>query len=90
MSNSFKVKIGNFELALTGDRDRIIKSAKEVNEQLNYLSENSDIRGENLPVVAALNIAEKNIINDELHNSETKYILEEVKKMREYINENIK
>jgi len=90
MSNSFKIKIGNFDLPLTGDRDRIIKSAKEVNEQLNYLSENSDIRGEKLPVVAALNIAEKNIIDTEKHNSETKFILEEVKKMREYINENNK
>lgn len=61
--NSVKVKIGNKEYNLNGDRDLIVRSANEVNNQLNLLqNSSSEIKGDILPILTALNIAESKIL----------------------------
>jgi cell division protein ZapA (FtsZ GTPase activity inhibitor) len=60
--NSVKVKIGSKEYSLSGDRDLIVRSANEVNNQINLLQSSSpEAKGDIVPILAALNIAESKI-----------------------------
>ncbi len=60
--NSVKVKIGNKDYNLNGDRDLILKSAEEVNKHWNLLQSSSNgLSNDNLPLLTALNIAESKI-----------------------------
>jgi len=60
--NSVKVRIGNKEYNLYGDKELIEKSAEEVNRHLKLLQDSSSkITIDALPVLTALNIAESKI-----------------------------
>jgi len=90
MSNPSYFKIGNFQLKLTGDKTKILESAEEVNSQLKILSDSKyDLKQSDLPIMAALNLAEQGILNKDKHNSNINFVLEEVNKMAEHIKNSI-
>lgn len=60
--NSVKVKIGNKDYNLNGDRELILKSADEVNRHWNILqTSSSGLSVDHLPLLTALNVAESKI-----------------------------
>ena len=60
--NSVKVKIGNKDYNLNGDKDLILKSADEVNRHWNLLQTSSNgLSSDYLPLLTALNVAESKI-----------------------------
>ena len=86
MSEKTTVIIGNQEYILKGNRDLILKSAKEIDEQLKELKdkhyEESDYR---LATLAALNNWANHYNETEQTNSNLNYVLSEIKKMTEKI-----
>lgn len=80
--NSVKVRIGNKEYSLSGDKELILKSADEVNKQLSLLQNsvgNSQL--EALPILTALNIAEMKITEVENLNKEINVLKTQLSEM---------
>ena len=60
--NSVKVRIGNKEYNLNGDKELIEKSAEEVNKHFKILQDSApNLKIDALPILTALNIAESKI-----------------------------
>jgi cell division protein ZapA (FtsZ GTPase activity inhibitor) len=67
--NSVKVRIGNKEYNLNGDKELIEKSAEEVNKHYKILQDSApNLKIDALPILTALNIAESKI--NEISNLE--------------------
>ncbi|MDX9791321.1 MAG: cell division protein ZapA [Candidatus Kapaibacterium sp.] len=84
-----KVVIGGLEYKLTSDDETLLRNAIElVNAELEYLEKQSEVK---LPltqlyVLAALNLAEKYSLLKDEHDTDKKYIHDELSKMTELIN----
>lgn len=80
--NSVKVRIGNKEYSLSGDKELILKSADEVNKQLSLLQNSvGNAQLEALPILTALNIAEMKITEVENLNKEINVLKTQLSEM---------
>jgi cell division protein ZapA (FtsZ GTPase activity inhibitor) len=91
MAKSLTISIDNKDYNVIGENAEIIKlSAKLLNEKIEEIAKNR----ENIPsltktTLAALNIADMEINNEIKHSNELQRVMEEIKKITEYIETNI-
>ena len=86
MQNAIKVNIGGREYSLRGQDEDIIKqAAKEVNTQLDNLKGKTKESATTLPLLAALNIAEKYYIKKKQHEIDINFLANEINEMVNYL-----
>ncbi len=86
MQKAIKVNIGGREYSLRGEDEDIIKSAaKEVNTQLDNLIGKTKETASTLPLLAALNIAEKYYINKKQYEIDIDFLARELNEMIDYL-----
>ena len=88
MTKKIKVVIGGKEYSLAGVNEKLIlDSAAEVNKQLESLVQfNSELPDKSVShILAALNIAEKEIVSRENYENEINYISTELSKMSDFL-----
>jgi cell division protein ZapA (FtsZ GTPase activity inhibitor) len=92
MPKTIKVSIAGYDYTLIGDDENLIQhSSRIVNQQINELKlQNSELTTAALPVLAALNLAEKNYINNEQYNIDMTFLNRELNRMVDYLSEKIK
>lgn len=91
MANSLRVIIGGKEYVLRGEDESLLqKVTQEVNSQLSSL-ENShvDESATTLSILAALNIAEKHYKYKEQSTESSRYLINELNAMTEYLQKSI-
>lgn len=83
MSKTVKVNIGTKEYSLTGDDDAmILATANRVNEQFKIIEKDLGTMPEGtLAILAALNIAENDIKNEEQLQKSVSYLQKEINSM---------
>lgn len=83
MNKTVKVKIGYREYSLASDNEAmVVASTDRVNEQLELLKNNlGSMPEETLAILAALNIAENDIKNEEMINKSVSYLQREINNM---------
>ena len=87
MQNIFKVNIGGREYSLHGENEELInKAAEEVNIQLDNLKGKIKESATTLPLLAALNIAEKYYINKKQYDIDNNFLANELNEMINYLN----
>jgi cell division protein ZapA (FtsZ GTPase activity inhibitor) len=87
---SFKVNISDIEYTLTGDDETLMrKAATVVDSQIEAIKNQHSIKlsSDTLSVLAALNIAEREIKNSENAVSQSNHFNEELKKMVQHLNQ---
>ncbi|MDQ1265956.1 MAG: hypothetical protein QG635_1108 [Bacteroidota bacterium] len=91
MAEKIKVQIGIREYTLVGEDIGILqKAAEEVNEQIRELKKrHSDENSTTITVLAALNIAEKQIRNQNQYERDKVFILEEVSTMTQSLSNDL-
>lgn len=88
MFKSITVTIDGKEYRLRGrDEDIVRSAAEEVNEQLDLIKIKSsdDWPATTLPVLAALNIAERELELKKKSNQEINFLIEELNKMADFL-----
>jgi cell division protein ZapA (FtsZ GTPase activity inhibitor) len=86
MQKAIKVNIAGKEYSLRGEDEEIIKSAaEEVNTQLDNLKGKTKETASTLPLLAALNIAEKYYINRKQHEIDINFLAHELNEMINYL-----
>lgn len=87
MSKAIRVTIGGKDLTLRGnDEEKIKKSVREVNLQVQHLQQT--LREQSTPtlmVLAALNIAEKYLDVQEQSSKDVVFVSDELDKMTQYL-----
>ena len=91
MTKKMRVFIGGKEYPLRGDNEKLIQmAANEVNSQLEQLSvkhyDESEVR---LSVLAALNIAEKQLKLQQQFEIDKRFVVKELGKITNFIKDNI-
>lgn len=83
MNKTVKVKIGFREYSLACDNEAmVVASTERVNEQLELLKNNlGAMPEETLAILAALNIAENDIKNEEMMTQSVSYLQKEISNM---------
>jgi cell division protein ZapA (FtsZ GTPase activity inhibitor) len=83
MNKIVKVKIGFREYSLSSDNEAmVVASTERVNEQLELLKNNlGSMPEETLAILAALNIAENDIKNEETMTKSISYLQNEISNM---------
>ena len=91
MNKTVKVKIGYKEYSLASDNEAsVIASTERVNEQLEHLKNSlGDLPEETLAILAALNIAENDIKNEEKMKESVTYLQKELRNMSALLKEAI-
>ena len=87
---TFKVNISDIEYTLTGDDETLMrKAAFEVDSQIKAIKNQHSIKlsSDTLSVLAALNIAEKEIKNTSVSANQSNYVNDELKKMVQQLNQ---
>lgn len=84
---SVEVQIGKRQLKLKGDAELIQASADKLNLTLDMLSGNGSIKGDTLYILAGLNLAENNILNNRENEVNFNNINEELNQMSSYLEE---
>jgi cell division protein ZapA (FtsZ GTPase activity inhibitor) len=87
---TFKVNISDIEYTLTGDDETLMrKAAYEVSSQIEVIKNQHSIKlsSDTLSVLAALNIAEREIQNSTTAVNQTNHINEELTKMVQQLNQ---
>lgn len=87
---TFKVNISDIEYTLTGDDENLMrKAASIVDSQIEAIKNQHSIKlsSDTLSVLAALNIAERDIKNSASAIIQSNYINEELKKMVQQLNQ---
>lgn len=87
MQNTIKVNIGGREYSLHGEDEELIqKAAEEVNIQLDNLKGKIKEGATTLPLLAALNIAEKYYVNKKQYEIDNNFLANELNEMINYLN----
>lgn len=89
MNKIVKVKIGFREYSLSSDNEAmVVASTERVNEQLELLKNNlGSMPEETLAILAALNIAENDIKNEETITKSMSYLQNEISNMSNLLRE---
>ena len=91
MQNAIKVNIGGKEYSLRGQDEEIIQqAANEVNTQLDNLKGKTKESATTLPLLAALNIAEKYYINKKQYEIDINFLANELNEMVNYLSKPVK
>jgi len=86
MQKTIKVNIGGKEYSLRGEDEELIKkAADEVNIQLDNLKGIKKESASTLPMLAALNIAEKYYINKKQQEIDINFLAKELNEMINYL-----
>jgi cell division protein ZapA (FtsZ GTPase activity inhibitor) len=90
MAKTIEITIGGRKYTLKGENEDIVKeAASQVNIEMDMLKSRLNNQSvETLSILAALNIAEKENINRKQHETDTKFIIDELNNMAEYLKNN--
>lgn len=93
MFRSITVTIDGKEYKLRGEDESLVReAADEVNEQITAMRDKSrdDWPATTLPVLAALNVAEKEVEQRRKNDTEIDYLINELNKMADYLESAVK
>lgn len=91
MGKSVKVNIDGKEYSIRGENEEhLLATAAEVNRQVaNLKSQLSEYNRDSLFTLAALNLAEKNLVQKNEFESDMNYLASELEKITEFLNSNL-
>lgn len=93
MGKTIKVNIGGTDYLLTGDNEMSVMSAAGlVNDKISEIKQTykKELPSNTLTVLAALNLAENEIKSSKTAESDTQFLVDELKKIAEYLENNLK